>query len=225
MKSIEKKIVAVLFSLLFVGAAFAESRYITDIIYVPMRAGPGNQYKIIHRGIRTGTEMTVLEADAGNDFSKVVTPGGLEGYIPTQYLLKKPPARILLPDMQAKADKAVKVSEQLTTQLRDSEAEIADLKEKAKASGQELEQKQSELKKIRDISADTLAIDQRNKQLVEENQKLKNRTHVLQADNDQLVRDNSIRWYLYGGSTVVVGIFLGLLLPRIRIRKKASDWV
>ncbi len=225
MKLIKKTVTALLCSLLFVGSAMAESRYITDVIYVPMRAGPGNQYKIVHHGLKTGTEMNVLELDAGNEFSKVVTPSGLEGYVRTQYLLKKPPARMLLPEALARADKADKDREQLLRQLKAKESELATLETKVKTTNKDLEARQVELKRVLDISSDTLAIDQRNKQLVEENQRLKNRVQILGADNDQLQQESSYRWFLYGGGTILIGIILGLLLPRIRVRKKTADWV
>ena len=68
--------------LLMTGQVTAQTRYITDINYVPMRTGPGNEYRIIHRGLRTGTALVLLEENAGNGFSRVRN-GEQEGFVPT----------------------------------------------------------------------------------------------------------------------------------------------
>ena len=86
-----KKWLTVLLGLLMVGQLAAQTRYITDTNYVPLRTGPGNEYRIIHRGLKTGTALVVLEDDAGNGFSRVLS-GEQEGFIPTQYLMDDPPA-------------------------------------------------------------------------------------------------------------------------------------
>ena len=79
--------------------------------------------------------------------------------------------------------------------------------------------------RLEEITAEPMAIDRRNKQLIGENLQLKNEVQVLQAENSQLMRDSSIRWYLYGGGTILLGILLGLFLPMMRVQKKQSDWV
>ncbi len=226
MNRFQKRCVALLLSGFFVLGIHAESRYVTDIIYIPMRSGPGNQYRIVHQGIKTGTELRVLEADAGNDFSKVVTPDGLEGYIRTQYLLKDPPARQLLAAMEASANKAISDKKLTTAELKQAQIDQQTLAEKLRVTVRQLGQKNTELKRITTISANTLAIDQWNKKLVEENQQLKNRVQLLETDNRQLINDNRVKWFIYGGGTILTGLMLGLILPGLRIRKKStSDWV
>ncbi len=212
-----------LVSLLLSAQVIAETRYITNIIHVPMRAGPGNEYKILHRGLRTGTSMKVLQADAGNGFSKVLA-GEQEGFVRSQYLVTQAPALVLLPALQKNADKTLGLNDQLREELSGQQS-LLDEQGKDLAAAEELiSQQKIELRRLQDIASDPQAIDRRNKQLVLENQTLKNQSQLLETENNQLMKDSSYRWYLYGGGTIFLGILLGLFLPMLKLRKKQSDW-
>ena len=211
-------------ALLLAGQAVAETRYISDQIYVPMRAGPGNEFRILHRGLRTGTSMTLLQEDAGNGFSKVRV-GDQEGFIRAQYLTGEAPALVVLPGVQEQAAKARAENRELRSQLGKRDTELASLNKSLKETKSQLASKTEEMLRLEEVTADPLAIDRRNKELMEENLQLKNEVQVLETENSQLVQDNSIRWYLYGGGTILLGILLGLFLPMIRVQKKQSDWV
>ncbi|WP_062270643.1 TIGR04211 family SH3 domain-containing protein [Endozoicomonas arenosclerae] len=204
----------------------AETRYITDVVYVPLRAGPGNQFRILHRGLRTGLRMTVLEADAGEGFSKVRTADGLEGFVPRQYLVAEEPARERLPKELKKVTQLAQENSTLKNELSEKEGELNNTKSSLEQATGQLDEKTSEFIALREATADPQALDRRNKQLMEENLQLKNRIEVVEAENNQLVRSSSMRWYLYGGGTIIIGVLLGLFLPMVRFRKKpTSDWI
>nr|WP_306670786.1 MULTISPECIES: TIGR04211 family SH3 domain-containing protein [unclassified Endozoicomonas] len=204
----------------------AETRYVTDVVYVPLRSGPGAQYRILHRGLKTGLRMTVLEADAGEGYSKVRTADGLEGYIPRQYLVVEEPARERLPKVLENLSQLTKENTALKSGLSATEDELDNVKGTLEETTGLLDDKTSEFIALREATADPQALDRRNKQLMEENLQLKNRIEVIEAENNQLIRSSSMRWYLYGSGTIIIGILLGLFLPMIRFRKKpASDWV
>lgn len=215
-----------LVGLLFAGATFADSRYITDIIYIPMRAGPSNQYKITHQGLKTGTKMEVIDENAGNGYSKVVTPSGLQGYIRTQYLLKNPPAVLQLPMLQDNIDQAIKEKAKLSEQLQTTKTQVQHLTDKLQSTNLQLTTETAELQRIKTISADPLAIDQRNKSLVVDNMQLQKRVKILETDKNQLAKRDHYTWFLYGAGTLLIGIILGLILPRLKAKKKQpSNWI
>lgn len=204
----------------------AAEKYVTDVVYVPLRAGPGNQYRILHQGLRTGTKMTLLQENAGEGFTKVAMADGTEGFVRTQYLMDVQPARDRLPKEQEKARQLTSQLSRLQTQLKERESELKTARTNLKNTSTMLDEKTTELVSLRDATAEPLALDRRNKQLMEENQRYKNRVEVVEAENAQLIRNNSIRWYLYGGGTILAGVLLGLFLPMVRLRKKtSSDWV
>lgn len=218
------KLLTTLLVLLMAGQVTAQTRYITDINYVPMRTGPGNEYRIIHRGLRTGTALVLLEENAGNGFSRVRN-GEQEGFVPTQYLMDRSPAFRQLPAALEQAQKVEADNQKLEKMLDEREGQLRDATLELEKARERWQQQQIEVKRLADISAEPLAIERRNQQLVEENEQLKNQLQVLQVENHQLAKDTSLRWYLFGGGTIVLGILLGLFLPMLKVRKKDSAWV
>lgn len=160
----QKHWLVVLLGLLWIGQVAAETRYITDITYVPMRTGPSNDYRIIHRGIKTGTELVLLEEDSGNGFSKVKN-GDQEGYVPTQYLMINPPAFRQLPAALDRAKKIEADNENLEKLLIERDNQLKEATLELIKMNKKLDHQQMELKQIKDISAAPLAIDRRNQQL------------------------------------------------------------
>ncbi len=50
-----------------------------------------------------------------------------------------------------------------------------------------------------------------------ENQQLKREKQALEDSTNQ-------DWFLYGGILAFTGIFLGLIIPKIRWQRKTSNW-
>ncbi|TFG65971.1 MAG: TIGR04211 family SH3 domain-containing protein, partial [Nitrospirales bacterium] len=85
-------------------AAVGDVNYISDVLNVPLRSGPSTAHRIIHRGIPSGTQLTILATDEEAGFTQVRTAGGMEGWVTSQYLVREPIAR----DKLAAAEKRLK---------------------------------------------------------------------------------------------------------------------
>lgn len=81
-------------------APLNEPRYVSDILYVPLRSGSSSKNRIVHKGLKSGTPITLLEEVEG--WAKVKTRRNLEGWIQSRYLLKSPTAGIKLAQAQQK---------------------------------------------------------------------------------------------------------------------------
>src|SRR5690606_30193259 len=77
-------------------AAVGDVNYISDVVNVPLRSGPSQAHRIVHRGLPSGTQLTILAIDDGAGFTKVRTANGLEGWVTSQYLSREPIARVKL---------------------------------------------------------------------------------------------------------------------------------
>ena len=80
------------------------------------------------------------------------------------------------------------------------------------------------LSEVEGISSSPVALNNQNEALVKQN-------HVLQSNNDVLIADIGIlendrrnQSFLYGGLTVFMGALLAILIPKLRGRKKFSEW-
>ena len=72
---------------------YAAAAWIGDEIYVPMRAGAGTGYRIVHRGIKSGTRVELLGEEG--DWIHI-RYGNREGYVEKQYISRTPTAALRL---------------------------------------------------------------------------------------------------------------------------------
>ena len=107
-----------LLSVLFSAVSTAqEIRYVSDKQYVPLRSGAGNEYRIIHRGIPSGTRLKVVRTSGDGEWAEVTTDTGLSGWIRSQYLMSEIPAKQRLSAATHQIEKTGEQSAGLTSRL------------------------------------------------------------------------------------------------------------
>ena len=201
--------------------ASAESVYISDALTVPLRSGPSNAYRILHRGLPSGTKMEVVGRDEESGFTQIRTDRGTEGWIPTQYLVKQPIAR----DRLVTANREIK---RLNDQLKKQETRLGSLsreKGQAQQSSTGLQRQvatlEKELADIKQISAGAIEEHATNERLTELNERLRTELTSLVLDRDALKDNVQQRWLLIGAGLVLLGLVLGLV---IKARPRRSAW-
>lgn len=209
----------------FASGAMAQTVYISDVFFVPVRSGAGSQYRIVHQGIRSGTQMTLLGESSDGEWVNIRTEGGLEGWIPTQYLLREQPARMQLTAAQTKLAAATKRVEDLEVELKKLRAEHNALAQTANSQAKESEQYAEELRKIRALSADSINLNQRYQDLLAKHDLVQTEFDAVRAENDRLKSNKTINQWMFGAGLVVFGMFLMLILPVFIRQKRHSDWV
>ena len=209
---------------LFLGLSLpaqAETRYVSDRLEIPMRSGKTMQHRIL-RMLPSGTAVEVLEVDKESGWSRVRTPSGAEGWVLSRYLMNIPAAR----DRLARAEKRLA---QIEMKDRERQEAFAALKKEKAALEQALQQLKAEnkqlsqqLSEIRRTAASTLAIDSENRELKSKLMAMERELQTLTQENESL-RDRSHRdWFMVGSGVTIAGIILGLILPRIRFRRRSS---
>jgi len=208
--------------LLLAPSVLAQTRYISDELYVPLRAGQGNQYRIVHRGLPSGTPLELIEE--GEEWSQVRTEDGTEGWIRNQYLQNEPIAETLLQQAQARIATLTNRQENLgqeTSQLEQRNQELQTQVENLQAENQRLV---AELEEIKRVSSNTLELNQRHQELLEEHQILQTQLDVAQAENERLERESQQTWFLYGAIAVGLGVILTLIAQSVKSRRRYSEW-
>jgi len=201
--------------------AQAETRYVTDQLEVTMRSGTSTRNSIV-RMLKSGASVEVLEDDPESGYSHVRLASGEEGWILSRFLLDQPVARDVLPDLQRRYAALREQSGAATGQLSSTRAELGDLQKQLGKLQEENEGLAGQLQDVRRKAADVLNIDAQNSQL-------RNRVTMLEGDNEQLRILNedlsnrrNIEWFVAGGGVLFFGLLLGLILPRIRWRRRSS---
>lgn len=201
--------------------AFAQTRYVSDSLEVTLRSGPSTGHKIV-RMLKSGTPVTILEEDSKSGYARVRSSNGAEGWVLTRYLMEEPAAR----DQLGKALETVKIlksgSSSAQTELVDLKSAHQTLEQEAKRLASENEKLQRELADIKNTAANALNLDSENKRLTTEFLSLERNFQLLQQQSDALKDRREQDWFIAGAGVLIAGMLMGLLLPKIRFRKKNS---
>jgi SH3 domain protein len=202
-------------------ALAAEIAYISDRLTVPVRSGPSNANRILHRGLPSGTRLTILARDEGSGFVQIRTDGGTEGWLPEQYLVNEPIARDRLVAANRRVDELTETIERLRAEL----ATLREGKNASEASNSDLssqvETLQQELADLRRISAGAIAQNETNQELMALNERLRSEVDELVASLSALEDNVQERWLLIGAGLVLAGLLLGVA---IKARPRRSAW-
>ena len=201
--------------------AMAETRYVSDRLEIQMRTGKGTQFRIL-RMLPSGTPVEILETDQENGYTRVRVPGGVEGWVLSRLLMKGRAAR----DKLADAEKRLASLELENRKLSSALGELR----KAKGSGdkqlsqfdKENRKLKQELENIRRTASSSLAIDAENRELKSRIVAYERQVQSLQQENSGLKDRTARDWFMVGAGVIILGMIIGLIIPRIRWRKKSS---
>ncbi|MBI3775638.1 MAG: TIGR04211 family SH3 domain-containing protein [Gammaproteobacteria bacterium] len=201
--------------------AFAQAEktvYVIDQITITLRAGQGTQHQIL-RTLPSGTPMEVLRVNEESGYSQVRTKDGIEGWVLSQYLIDEPTSKLKLTAAEQKLTRLDAESKDLKAKyeqlLKEKERWDKDLKalsgERDKLSAEIAKPREASPEVAQPPTADTstaLPAGKETEMLRQENQVLKDR-----AKKD---------WFIAGAGVMLIGIVLGLLVSRLRLRR--SSW-
>ena len=74
---------SILIGILLMGTPlglYAETKYVVDSHYFPVRSGKGNEFRIV-KSLKSGAAVVITKKDKKSDWVKVETSSGVEGWI------------------------------------------------------------------------------------------------------------------------------------------------
>lgn len=211
---------ALLLALLVGPAVQAEPAWVSDQFEIMLRSGPSTS-NAIQLMVSSGTRLEVLERDAETGYSRVSTPGGTEGWVLTRYLMREPSAREQLQTLSSQLSNANTRGSSLDAQLAAIRAE----RESANSQISQLERDKAaveqELAEIKRTAANVLAINDQNKALMDQLAAAQIRADTLEQENRELMSQTTRYWFMTGALVLLVGIILGIWLPRVRWQRRS----
>ncbi len=207
-----------LICLVFSTAGLAETLYIRDTLYLPLRAEPLDASELIRKGLKSGTPLERLGELTDNGYRRVRfeedNGNVVEGYIHDQYLVDQPIARTQLETLRASLDAATQAANVARAALGEAtEIRNAALAEAA-ASQEQLRLANDEINRITALSVDAIDL---AAALETEQQRTREQTAAIQALKAQqraLSQDVEQRWFLIGGAVVFSGALIGFWASR-----------
>lgn len=196
-------------------AEAAETMYIRTIVKITLRSGPGIDHKI-KTMVSSGTEVTVLEL--GDEWSKIRTSKGSEGWVLTQLLTVDKPqeyvpvtsdldtaALVAERDAFSKANKRLMAeNKRLISELSDSNGKITTLNQSYDI--------------LKEESADYLKIKSDYNKVMAKLSEQKGIVKQYEDTITDLKLQQNILWFLVGAGVLILGFIIGYNAKRERRR-------
>jgi SH3 domain protein len=205
---------------LIAANVFAESAWVSDRFEITLRSGPSTT-NAIQLMLSSGTEVEVLENDPESGYSRVQTSGGTEGWVLTRYLMNEPAAREQLATLTSQLSSEASRGSSLNSQLGTIRSEYESATRRIQTLENDKSSLEAELAEIKRTAADVIAINRQNKDLREQLAAEEIRVATLEQENRELSSQTTRYWFMSGALVLVVGMILGLWLPRIRWQKRS----
>lgn len=200
-----------------------ETQYVSDKVLVPVRSGAGADYRIVNRGLPSGTALLVFAESDDGKWAEIETRGGTRGWIPSQYLQQEPPAALLINDLRVELEQARAERDRVVSQLNQSSTEVDEADETIIGLTTTIERTQAELTEIKRVSAAALDLDLMNQQLVAELESGRSSADLLRLENVRLRERIANNQMMDGALAVLLGVILAVVAPRLWPRKKRPD--
>lgn len=202
-----------------------DARFVSDKQYIPLRSGPGGDYRIVHRGIPSGTSLTVGRESEDGTWAEITTANGTSGWIRSQYLMTEVPAQNRLRAAEQQAEQITASNKVLKEQLAELKKERVELLNQINSTDSGYRQVAEELTQLKQVSGKAVQLDTDNRRLVEESENLRSEADMLKSENQRLQDKLDSEAFIDGALAVVLGVILTLVVPRLwPKRRKSSSW-
>ena len=187
---------------LFPHPSPAETGYVSDMLLLNFRQGPGNTHAVI-KTLKSNTPVTILAEE--NGFYKVKLQSEELGWIDKSFIVFEPPKTQIIDQLQQK-------NKTLENKILQLESTRQTLKETIKSLETDLK-KGSNKPGNQPIQTDQLKNIQKlmdkNKHLQKENSRLSRNLEQLKENHKGLFKNDMIKWFLAGGGVLLLGWIIG----------------
>ncbi len=204
--------------------ASADTRYVSDVLVITLREGPGTEYKII-KTLKTDTAMEIL-AEEGRYF-RVRTEDNKEGWVLKQYISHKTPKATIIARQTEELQQLKTRITELSQQVRDRDEKLTatelllqsgqqEMREKFTATTEEYSRLRQEHQTLTDKynalldkSKHVLQLSRELDALRENHNVLQSELFILQDENSGLKRSKTLWWFLAGAGVLLTGYLAG----------------
>lgn len=207
-------------TLVFSFSAQAETQYVSDHLVITVRTGQGAQFQII-KTLESGEHVEVLETtDTG--YTRIETADGTEGWVRSQYLAKEPVAKEKLERAESRLAKTRAALKNLKEKFATLSKEHKTVSQNQASLSTDKQKLDSELARLNEIAKKPIILDKQNRELQQKNVTLEKDLQRLNQENQSLKDRSQREWFIAGALVLFGGIILGLIIPKLRGRKRSS---
>ena len=213
----------------------ARTAYVSDMLILTFRQGPGPRYPVIS-ALKSDTPLTIIEEK--NGYLKVGLSSGEQGWVDKNYVVTDPPKSIIIDQLKkenaALEDKIKTVTEQAgqspsvtapigtdqKTDMAVDQTAMEQLKKDNQTLTQNLDTLKSQYTALKTASANVTAAIKENKRLKTRNASLSATLAQQKENGGFMFKAGMIKWFLAGVGVLLLGWIIGLSLSS---RRGGSD--
>ncbi len=207
--------------LLFSTLGMAQTRYVTDQFEITLRSGPSTSNSIIAM-LKSGQAVKVLKQDDATRYSLVETDNGKQGYVLTRYLDDQASGRERFARLQQQSIELKQQIARLKQDLQDAKTLNDQDAEEIAGLSAKLNTTETELEHLKTATRDTRLIMQQNDELKSRINEIETQKDKLAEENRQYKDSTAMDWFIRGAAVSLIAFLLGILVTRIRWKKRDS---
>lgn len=211
--------------LLLAGSAVAQAQtvYITDTLYIGLRAGKSDDAATI-KTLKTGAQLELLAASDG-EFSHVRTPQGDEGWVRNRYISQQPVSQIKLAQTEDKLARTIAENGQLKLDVTEARRRVDETEKELSRLAGDNKRLVAENGELREVAGKPFDFAKENEKLRAENAALASKISAAQPQPVLAVVSGADRdWFAIGGAVMLAGVLVGIIVPKLGLRRKRSQW-
>jgi SH3 domain protein len=199
----------------FSAVGFAETRYVTDLLKLPLRTGASTEYKILAL-VESGQQLEVVEP--GDNWSRVRLANGKEGYVLNRYLVGQPTSAVRLEQLQGKYTALRQQATALIEENNRFKEENKTFKSSVDSNEKALSKLEADYKELKAGAAEFLSLKKKYQEVSTKLAEQTKRANTLDKELSGLEMNQYIKWFLAGSGVLLVGFIIGFSAKRGRRR-------
>lgn len=192
--------VSALLVLFCILPAIAETGYVSDMLFLTMRSGPGDKYSVI-KTLPSNTAVEILEKK--DTYFQVRSKDGDEGWVQGSYIIYDLPATLVVDRLEKKIKELEKVNNEFTQERSSQPESVGAIRAEYQAKLAALESS------IGGEVKDSAALVEENKTLKEENLTLTSELKKFKDGSRDHLNTAMLKWFFAGAGVLVVGWIIG----------------
>ena len=199
--------------------ARAETVYVSDVLKLAVRSGPGSENKSIAL-TESGQQLELIKSV--DDWSLVRLANGTEGYVLARYLTTVPPCRFLYRQLQDKTKDLTAPATDLTEENSRLKAENEKLAAEVSEGQKQIGSLRSEYETFKQEASDLVGLKAKTDALSAELDKKNKQLAAHEIPPEDVYQTIYLYWFLTGAAVLLTGFLIGYSARRQRRRSSLS---
>ncbi len=200
----------------------ARTGYINDEMEVTMRTGESTRNSIL-RMLPSGERLEVVSVNSDTGYARVTTNEGRDGFVLSRFVTYEPVARDRLVTANRRLERSAQRIAELEAELNNTKGENTNFSQNQSTLETNNARLTEELNEIRRTAANAIQLADQNRNLTSTKNNLENQIQEIQVRNSTLSSRSGQLWFMAGAGTLILGILAGILLPRLKLKRR-SKW-